>query len=169
MRNIRPLLLGYLSEIFSRSIRFDDYNAEPCCSLSRFQGWPSAWQCRTKTFPRFSKAQIRIPAGYMRGRGAAYSRSHQCQFVKIAFRNEISDQEVCQVVHSARADYCGLCVALVQCIAVLIDDNFGRLPSRTRSRTRKSTPGHPQPKCGLLRIMCGPGAAYTIAASRSHR
>ena len=58
-------------------------------------------------------------------------------FVKIAFRNEISDQEVCQVVHSPSADYCGLCVAQVQCIAVLIDDNFGRLPFRTRSRTRK--------------------------------
>ena len=45
-------------------------------------------------------------------------------FVKIAFRNEISDQEVCQVVHSPSADYCGLCVAQVQCIAVLIDDNL---------------------------------------------
>ena len=27
-------------------------------------------------------------------------------------------------VHSPSVDYCGLCVAQVQCIAVLIDDNL---------------------------------------------
>ena len=38
-----------------------------------------------------------------------------------------------------------------------------RLPERDLGPG--SLPGRPQPKCGLLRIMCGPGAVY----SRSHR
>ena len=44
---------------------------------------------------------------------------------------------LCQAVYSPNADYCGLCVAQVQCKSVLIDDSLWRLPSGTRSRTRK--------------------------------